>query len=78
MTEVITANTDAQRLLAEILARYGSMQAFFDQLQRELDGPTEELPRVTEPVTSPWADPAEWPIRPVPTGGGGRHARKDG
>ncbi|MFI6866022.1 hypothetical protein [Nocardia sp. NPDC050406] len=73
MTEVSAANSDAQRLLTEILTRYGSLDEFLAQVQRELDAPTEELPR----VGVSWSDPSAWPIRPIPSDGEGRHARKE-
>lgn len=75
MTEVTAVSTDAQRLMAEILDRFGSVEAFLAQVKRELDAPTVELPRVSVPRASAWSDPSAWPIRPLPSEGHGRHAR---
>lgn len=39
----------ALRVLAEILRRYNSLDDFLHQLHRELDAPTQELPRIDLP-----------------------------
>lgn len=77
MTESIAATTDAQRLLSEILARYSSLEAFLAEVQRELEAPTVELPRVPQSAVSNWADPTAWPVKAMPSDGRGRHARID-
>ncbi|QLY30459.1 hypothetical protein [Nocardia huaxiensis] len=46
MTTATTAPGGALRLWAEISARYGSLDAFLEQLHREIDAPTQELPRL--------------------------------
>ncbi|WP_306356629.1 MULTISPECIES: hypothetical protein [unclassified Nocardia] len=72
----MTASTPASatlRLLEEILARYGSLEAFLIQLYRELDAPTQELPTAVD--TPSWRNP-HWPISPA-RAGQGRHARHE-
>lgn len=73
MTERAPNTAHALRLLAEILARYGSLEEFFAQVRREFEEPTVELPRM--PNRSPWSDPDRWPITPTRSATGGRHAR---
>ncbi|MEU0543605.1 hypothetical protein [Nocardia sp. NPDC005978] len=74
-----TTHPSALRLLTEILTAYGTMDLFLAQARRELDYPTEELPRFVETTTPPWRhgvpdpDLAALPV-PPPTG---RHARAD-
>lgn len=47
-----TIEPNASRLLAEILVRYGTLDAFLHQLRREpQDDPTVVLPRIVEPGT---------------------------
>ncbi|UGT44797.1 hypothetical protein LTV02_15980 [Nocardia yamanashiensis] len=54
---VMTSNVE--RLLSEIFARYGTVDAFFEHLKGVLDHPTLELPV-----------PSVWPGETPP---GGRH-----
>lgn len=68
---------DAQRLLAEILERYGSVDAFISQLRRGVERSTMELPRVSAPEIRHRPESAFVPVTSVPSGGGGRHARPD-
>ncbi|MEU0540776.1 hypothetical protein [Nocardia sp. NPDC005978] len=67
---------DAQRLLAEILNRYGTLDAFINSLRHGADRPTTELPRITEADIAGRAQPLFAPIVATPLGGG-RHARPD-
>ncbi|MGV9412437.1 hypothetical protein ACWDOP_21215 [Nocardia sp. NPDC003693] len=67
---------DAQRLLAEILNRYGSLDAFIDSLRRGADRPTTELPRISDSDIAGRAQPLFAPPFAAPAGGG-RHARPD-
>ncbi|MFE3797041.1 hypothetical protein [Nocardia tengchongensis] len=41
-----TRSHSAAALLAQILDRYGSLEAFLAQLHQELDEPTQEIPRL--------------------------------
>ncbi|MEV6773433.1 hypothetical protein AB0N05_32860 [Nocardia sp. NPDC051030] len=65
--------TSAQQLLAEILRRYGTVDAFCAQLRRTLtdpEDPTPELPPTVAACTdfsSPWPEPTP----------GGRHRRPE-
>ncbi|MGV9412387.1 hypothetical protein ACWDOP_20945 [Nocardia sp. NPDC003693] len=77
-----TTHPSALRLLTEILTAYGTMDLFLAQARRELDYPTEELPRFVE-TTAPLWERALSPVPvpdlpavsvPPPTG---RHARVD-
>ncbi|WP_327138805.1 hypothetical protein [Nocardia sp. NBC_01327] len=64
----------ALRLLAEITARYSSLDAFCVQLRRELEDPTVVLPRVVEPAeASLLAYSADSTILSALSGSGGRH-----
>ncbi|AYF77745.1 hypothetical protein D7D52_32445 [Nocardia yunnanensis] len=63
----------AVALLVQILDRYGSLEAFSAQLHRELDEPTEQLPRLDTPVPT-WLDPPWWPIGASSFDDEGRHA----
>ncbi|WP_157573889.1 hypothetical protein [Nocardia jejuensis] len=44
------SSANLHQLLAQVLARYGSIDAFCAQLYCRLDYPTTELPVVTGPV----------------------------
>lgn len=46
-------STDAQQLLGQILARYGTLEAFRDYLNACLDAPTLRLPSVWLPPAAP-------------------------
>lgn len=76
MTAHATSTDHALRLLAEILARYGSLDAFLAQVRRELEEPTVELPRISAPRPLAWSEPARWPITPPRSTTSGRHARR--
>lgn len=73
-----TRSDSAAALLAQILDRYGSLEAFLAQLHQELDEPTQEIPRLDLEVPT-WMDPLWWPITPTSPGcgGEGRHAWRD-
>ncbi|WP_157573666.1 hypothetical protein [Nocardia jejuensis] len=60
--------TSAQRLLAEILGRYGTVDAFLARLRRALD----EAPTIEFATLTPWPEPA-W-AEPTTRG---RHRRTD-
>lgn len=68
-------SAEALRLLAQITARYGSLDAFCVQLRRELEDPTVVLPRVEEPVRDAhWAYSADSTLTPLLPQPRGRHA----
>ncbi|WP_063008008.1 hypothetical protein [Nocardia kruczakiae] len=45
--KLITATPSAALLVEEIVDRYGSVEQFCNQLRRDLDDPTVQLPRLT-------------------------------
>ncbi|MBF5001760.1 hypothetical protein IRT45_32025 [Nocardia sp. BSTN01] len=45
--KLITATPSAAQLVEEIVDRYGSVEQFCNQLRRDLDDPTVQLPRLT-------------------------------
>ncbi|MFD6356449.1 hypothetical protein [Nocardia tengchongensis] len=65
-------SASAVQLLRQILDRYGSLEAFLSQLYRELDQPTEEIPRLNLDLPT-WIEPLT-ATHPGPTGSPGRHA----
>ncbi|MFE3189436.1 hypothetical protein ACFXHA_10535 [Nocardia sp. NPDC059240] len=52
MTTADPADVGALQVLADILMRYDSLDDFLRQLHRELDTPTQELPRVDIPAAA--------------------------
>ncbi|MFD6357841.1 hypothetical protein [Nocardia tengchongensis] len=70
-----TASGGALRLLTQILDRYPSLEAFLTQLYRELDEPTEQLPRLHP--DAPRLNPPWWPITTEPATSQPRHALRD-
>ncbi|NKY45453.1 hypothetical protein [Nocardia cerradoensis] len=48
--KLITATPSAALLVEEIVDRYGSVEQFCNQLRRDLDDPTVQLPRLTYPM----------------------------
>ncbi|MGV9833052.1 hypothetical protein ACWDUL_02450 [Nocardia niigatensis] len=53
MTTASDTPGGALRLLAAILTRYDTLDAFLAQLHRELDDPTQEIPRITADTQYP-------------------------
>ncbi|MFD7844769.1 hypothetical protein ACFV4K_17755 [Nocardia sp. NPDC059764] len=69
-------SASAVQLLSEILGRYGSLEAFLRQLYRELDQPTEEIPRLNLDLPA-WMEPLT-ATAPARGEGPGRHAWRSG
>ncbi|MFF0637550.1 hypothetical protein ACFYTS_34210 [Nocardia sp. NPDC004151] len=65
-------SASAVQLLRQILDRYGSLEAFLSQLYRELDQPTEEIPRLNLDLPA-WMEPLT-ATAPDRDEGRGRHA----
>ncbi|MEU1427163.1 hypothetical protein ABZ412_08790 [Nocardia sp. NPDC005746] len=65
-------SASAVQLLRQILDRYGSLEAFLSQLYRELDQPTEEIPRLNLDLPA-WMEPLT-ATTPGRGEGSGRHA----
>ncbi|PPJ20120.1 hypothetical protein C5E45_31275 [Nocardia nova] len=57
--KLITATPSAALLVEEIVDRYGSVEQFCNQLRRDLDDPTVQLPRLTHlmPPDGPHSPP---------------------
>ncbi|MBF6243352.1 MULTISPECIES: hypothetical protein [Nocardia] len=57
--ELITTTPSAALLVEEIVDRYGSVEQFCNQLRRDLDDPTVQLPRLTHfmPPDGPHSPP---------------------
>ncbi|MFF3573561.1 hypothetical protein [Nocardia jiangxiensis] len=68
----VAPNATAAHLVRDIVARYGSLDAFCARLRGSVENPTEELRRLTGTWAGPGASPA--PVRAEGEGdGGGRH-----
>ncbi|MFE6862441.1 hypothetical protein [Nocardia sp. NPDC057668] len=77
-----TTPSSALQLLVQILDRYNSLEEFLGHIRRELDAPTQELPRWSDAVAGPAASSRtpEAPRLPqvsVAHSTSGRHARRD-
>ncbi|MCC3311824.1 hypothetical protein [Nocardia africana] len=64
--KLITATPSAALLVEEIVDRYGSVEQFCNQLRRDLDDPTVQLPRLTHllPPDSPHSPHLAWSQAP--------------
>ena len=67
----VALNATAAQLVRDIVARYGSLDAFCARLRGSVENPTEELRRITGTWAGSGASPA--PVRVEREGDGGRH-----
>ncbi|MEU0539083.1 hypothetical protein ABZ319_04375 [Nocardia sp. NPDC005978] len=75
-----TTPSSALQLLVQILDRYNSLEEFLGHIRRELDAPTQELPRWSDaaaPAASRTPEAPRLPQVSVAHSTSGRHARRD-